>query len=353
VTRVFGRYRLWLCTPGSEDEMTGPAPGYRPNRTTLADVAREAGVSRATASRVIAGYGSVAAETRELVSAAAARLGYIPDAAGRALASGTGFRLVVAVTGTTASVLDDPYVHRVVGSAATVCAHHGVGVSLYWLPLHSPWELGVLAEDRGVSGVLLVNTTNQVLAAVPTAPAGRIVSIGVGSAIVPSFDVDTACSTTAMVHHLYASGRRRIAMVSGPAWLPCTWRAVDAYRAAMRAAGLQARLVPGDFTASGGSTATVTVLSRWPDTDAVLASSDSMALGAMAALRKRSLDVPGDVAVAGFDDIPFAALSTPSLTTASHPVDRIAASAATAILESTRVPSTTLYATELIHRESA
>jgi DNA-binding LacI/PurR family transcriptional regulator len=338
---------------GSDDQITGPAPGHGPNRTTLIDVARAAGVSRATASRVIAGYGSVAAETRELVSAAAARLGYIPDAVGRALAGGTGFRLVVAVTGTTSSVLDDPYIHRVVGSAAAVCADHGVGVSLHWLPLHSPWTLGTLAEDRGVRGLLLVNTTNQVLAAAPAALAGRIASIGVGSATVPSFDVDTACSTTAMVHHLYACGRRRIAMVSGPTWLPCTWRAVDAYRAAMRAVGLPARLVPGDFTAAGGSTATVTVLSRWPDTDAILASNDSMALGAMAVLRGRSLDVPGDVAVAGFDDIPFAALSTPALTTASHPVDRIAASAATAILESTCAPPTTLYATELIHRASA
>jgi DNA-binding LacI/PurR family transcriptional regulator len=78
-----------------------------------------------------------------------------------------------------------------------------------------------------------------------------------------------------------------------------------------------------------------------------------MALGAIALLRKRSFDVPGDVAVAGFDDIPFAALSTPALTTASHPVDRIATGAATAILERTRVPLTTLYATELIHRDSA
>jgi DNA-binding LacI/PurR family transcriptional regulator len=336
-----------------EDEMTGPDRSPRPNRVTLEDVALAAGVSRATASRVIAGYGSVSAETTDLVNATAARLGYTPDAVGRALAGGTGFRLVVAVTGTAPSVLDDPYVHRVVGSAAAVCAPHGVGVSLHWLPYHSPGELGALADDRGVRGVILVNTTDQVLEAVPERMAGRVASIGVGSATVPSFDVDTACFTTAMVHHLYSGGRRRIAMVSGPTWLPCTWRAVAAYRAAMQAAGLPARQVPGDFTAAGGGAATATVLSRWPDTDAVLASSDAMALGAIAALRKRSFDVPGDVAVAGFDDIPFAALSTPTLTTASHPVDRIATGAATAILERTRVPLTTLYATELIHRDSA
>ena len=333
--------------------MTRPTPYRRPHRATLDDVARAAGVSRATASRVIAGYGSVSPATQELVRSAAARIGYTPDAVGRALVSGTGFRLVVAVTGTTSSVLDDPYVHRVVGSAATVCARHGIGVSLHWLPLPAPGELGTLAEDRGVRGVLLVNTTRQVLQAVPAILAGRIASIGVGSATVPSFDVDNACSTTAMVRHLYGRGRRRIAMVSGPAWLPCTWRAVDAYHAAMRAAGLPARVVPGDFTATGGSAATAAAMRRWPDTDAVLASSDAMALGAIAVLRRQSRDVPGDVAVAGFDDIPFAALSTPALTTASHPVDRIAASAATAVLDGSRVPPATLYDTELIQRDSA
>jgi DNA-binding LacI/PurR family transcriptional regulator len=333
--------------------MARPTSHRRPHRATLDDVARAAGVSRATASRVVAGYGSVSLATRERVSAIAAELGYTPDAVGRALVSGTGFRLVVAVTGITSRVLDDPYIHRVVGSAAAVCAQYGIGVSLQWLPLHAPDQLGTLAEDRGVRGVLLVNTTNHVLAAVPAALAGRTASIGVGSPTIPSFDVDNARSTTVMVRHLYGCGRRRIAMVSGPSWLPCTGRAVDAYRAAMHAAGLPARIVPGDFTVAGGSAATAEVLRRWPDTDAVFASSDAMALGAIAVLRKQSRHVPGDVAVAGFDDIPFAALSTPALTTASHPVDRIAASAATAILESVRVPPSTLYATELIHRDSA
>jgi DNA-binding LacI/PurR family transcriptional regulator len=94
-------------------------------------------------------------------------------------------------------------------------------------------------------------------------------------------------------------------------------------------------------------------LHRWPDTDAVLASSDAMALGAIAALRGRGVDVPGDVAVAGFDDIPFAALSTPALTTATHPVDRIAAGAVTALLTGRGVPLATRYASELIRRDSA
>ena len=96
----------------------------------------------------------------------------------------------------------------------------------------------------------------------------------------------------------------------------------------MIAAGATVRLVDGDFSAGSGRLAAAEIMRWWPDTDAVYAISDTPALGAMHALRERGVDVPGDIAVAGFDDIPFAELSTPSLTTASHPVERIASAAA-------------------------
>jgi DNA-binding LacI/PurR family transcriptional regulator len=327
--------------------------GTSRGRVTLDDVARAAGVSRSTASRVIAGYGPSSPAARDRVRGAALDLGYTPDAAARALSGGGGFRLVIAVTGMTPSVLDDPYVDRVVASAATVCARHAIGVSLQWLPYHAPGELRRLADDRGVRGALVVDPTEQILEAVPATLVGRIAAIGVGSRTVPSFEVDTEGAATAMTRHLCAGGRRRIAMVSGPAWLPGTAQSVDAYEAAMREAGLPARVVRGDFTVGSGRAAAADVLRRWPDTDAVLAMSDAMALGALAALRERGRDVPGDVAVSGFDDIPFAALSTPALTTATHPVERIAAGAASAVLDGCRGSRAKLYASELVRRESA
>ncbi|WP_422769900.1 LacI family DNA-binding transcriptional regulator [Plantactinospora sp. WMMC1484] len=329
--------------------MVRPAP----RRATLEDVARIAGVSRSTASRVIAGYGAASETARDRVVAAAARLGYAPDPAARALASGTGVRLVVAVAGWAPDVLHDPYVDRVVRAAAEVCALREVGVSLEWLPLHAPARLSRLAEDRGVRGVLLVNTTEPILEAVPAALTGRVVSIGVGSRSVPSFDVDNGGATRSIVGHLQGSGRRRIAMITGPEWMPCTRRPVAAYHEVMTAAGLPVRLVPGDFTAAGGQAAMLTILRRWPDTDAVFANSDAMALGALAVLRRRGIGTPGDVAVAGFDDVPFAELSAPALTTASHPVERIATAAAAAALDRAWVPPATAYPSELVLRESA
>lgn len=320
---------------------------------TLDDVAREAGVSRSTASRVIAGTGPASAAARDRVHEAVDRLGYAPDQVAKSLVTRAGYRLLVAVAGKAPAVLEDPYVSRFVTGAAGVCAPRGVGVCLEWLPLSRPGRLRELAADRSVRSVLLLNATESILAAVPTTLYGRVISVGIGARDVPSFDIDNTAGATAVVRHLYATGRRRIAMLTGPDWLPCTQRPVEAYRRVMREAGLAPRLVRGDFTAAGGRRAARETLRRWPDTDAIFAISDAPALGALALLRADGIDVPGDIAVAGFDDIPFAALSAPTLTTATHPVDRIAAGAAAAVLDEVRLPPVTAYPSELVLRESA
>jgi DNA-binding LacI/PurR family transcriptional regulator len=319
---------------------------------TLEDVARAADVSRATASRALAGSASTPARAR--VHDAARQLGYSTNPVARALASGSGLRLAVVVHGRRADVLDDPYTDRVVAAAARAAAPQGVGVSASWLPMDrsAPRLLERLGEDRGVCGVILVNTTERVLAALPASLRGRVVSIGVGATGVPSFDVDNGGAATAILNHMYGTGRRRIAMVTGPAWLPCTARPVDAYRDLMAATGSPVRLVSGDFSAHSGHCAAAEIMRRWPDTDAVYAISDAPALGVLAALGGSGVDVPGDVAVAGFDDIPFAELSRPALTTASHPVSRIATAAAEAVLSGRPAPPVTSFASELIRRHS-
>ncbi|MDG4810320.1 LacI family DNA-binding transcriptional regulator [Micromonospora sp. WMMD1120] len=327
------------------------AAAHRP--ATLEDVARVAGVSRSTASRVIAGTGFASPAARQQVTAAVDQLGYVPNPAARALVRGNGVRLVVAVLGTSEAVLDDPYVHQVVGSAARVCTPAGVGVALHWLPFGDPRALHQLDGDRSVCGVILVNTTEELLAAVPRSLTGRVVSIGVGSASVPSFDVDNAAGAEAVLRHLYATGRRRIAMVTGPRWLPCAQRPVRAFRRLMSEAGLPERVLTGDFTAARGRVAAGEALLRWPDLDAIYAISDDTALGVIAGLRDAGARVPGDVAVAGFDDIPLAGLTTPALTTASHPVGRIAMAAASALLDGRPAARVTLFPSTLVARASA
>ncbi|MEU4765172.1 LacI family DNA-binding transcriptional regulator [Actinosynnema sp. NPDC023794] len=317
---------------------------------TLSDVARRAGVSVATASRALSVRGPASASARHRVLAAARELGYVPNPVARALATRSGTRIAVAVGGQTSHVLNDPYVARVTTAAAAAAGE--VGVSLHWLPLHDPAELGRLAENRDIGGVIVVNPTMPALATIPRSARGRIASIGIGTRDVPSFDVDNATGTTKMIEHLITTGRRRIAMITGPQWLPCTERALTAYRRALADAGTPPRLAAGDFTAATGESATTEIMTRWPDTDAIFALGDLSALGVLTALRRKGVDVPGDVAVAGFDDIAYAALSHPGLTTTTNPVEAITTAAATAVLNHRPTPPQTFYPTTLILRAS-
>ncbi|SDO34186.1 LacI family DNA-binding transcriptional regulator [Lentzea jiangxiensis] len=320
---------------------------------TLDDVARAAGVSRATASRVITGQGPASPRARDRVTAAVTALGYVPDASARALVTRTGTRLAIAVIGHSAAVLDDPYVGRVLTSAAHVAAEREVGVSLHWLPLDDPGSLARLADGRGLGGLVVVNPTRPALETVPRGLRGRVAAVGVGTRDVPSFDVDNRAGTDGVVRHLVRTGRQRIAMVTGPSWLPCCDRAVEAYRQVLHETGGEPRLVQGDFTAARGADAAIEVMKRWPDTDAVFALSDLTALGVLDGLHALGVRVPGDVAVAGFDDIAFAGLSRPALTTSTHPVEEIATAAATSVLDRRDGARATFYPSTLVVRDSA
>jgi DNA-binding LacI/PurR family transcriptional regulator len=121
----------------------------------LADVARRAGVSVATASRALSGTGPVSAAARREVLAAAAALGYRPHPVARSLARGGGTRIVLAFRDARASILDDPFVARATAAVATVADSCGLGVSLRRLPLDCRAELDDLATDRGVAAVVL------------------------------------------------------------------------------------------------------------------------------------------------------------------------------------------------------
>jgi DNA-binding LacI/PurR family transcriptional regulator len=328
----------------------------------LDDVARMAHVSRATASRVLTGSAGTSPEARAAVHAAAERLGYQANPVARALAVGGRLtlsgrregRLVIAVVGASRAALRDPYVATAVAAAAEVAEEFGAGVGLEWLALGGSHGLRRLADDRSVRGVILINTVQELLAHIPPALVGRIVSVGIGAPDVPSVDVDNAGAAEATVTHLLACGRREIAMVTGPEWLPCVRRQTQRYVDVVTAAGLEPRTVTGDFSSAAGAVGMTEVLRRWPGTDAVFATCDATALGALAVLRRRGVNVPHDIAVAGFDDIPFAAQASPGLTTATHPVGQIVATAALSLLEPSSADGLPRwFGSELVLRETA
>jgi DNA-binding LacI/PurR family transcriptional regulator len=319
---------------------------------TINDVARRAGVSRSTTSRVLTGSSRISPQARDQVTRAAAELRYVPNMAARSLVTRGGTRVVIAVVTPRPTLVVDEYLGRVVSAAARVSAAQRIGVGLQGLSLTGSDPLAELAQDPTVHGVVLVNTTESILRNVDRRLVGRIVSIGIGSRLVPSVDVDNAAGATAIARHLVDSGRRRIVMVTGPRWLPCTRPAVDAYTRVMQDAGLPVRTVVGDFTEPSGRAAAATALRRWPGLDAVFAVCDATALGVVAELRSRTIGVPADVAVAGFDDIAFAEFS--KLTTATHPVEAIAEAASELVLASWQVrPPNLVFPSELVLRESA
>jgi DNA-binding LacI/PurR family transcriptional regulator len=328
----------------------------------LEDVARLAHVSRATASRALSGGPGASPESVAAVRSAATRLGYRINPVARALALGsatpdvptTGGRVVIAVVGESRDVLRDGYVATAAASVAEVAGEHGAGVGLEWLPLNGSRALHRLAVDPGVRGVILVNTVDALLSDIPRPLRGRVVSIGVGSVDVPHLDVDNGGAARTLLGHLLAAGRQRIVLLSGPTWMPCLRRQTGTYHEVLAGHGLPPRVVAAGFSSAGGAAAMAEALEQWPDLDAVMATCDSTAAGALRTLRGRGVRVPDDVAVTGFDDLPLAAELAPALTTATHPVALIAATAATHVLEPSardRLPH--LFGSELVLRESA
>ncbi|MCB7135552.1 LacI family DNA-binding transcriptional regulator [Cellulosimicrobium marinum] len=323
------------------------------SQTTLEDVAAAARVSRSTASRVLTGTGPVSARARQAVLDAADRLGYVPHPGARALASGRGERVVVAVGSPSSELLADPYVARVVAAASRTADTAGVGVALRWLGRDPGDELGRLARDPGVGGVLLVDYSADVLAVVPDRLLPRVAAVGPADGRVPSYDVDAAAGITGLLAHVLGTGRRRVVLLAGPRWLPGSRRVVAAYTAAMDAAGLPRHVLAADLTASAGATAVREARRRWPETDAVVAMSDLLAVGAVRALTEDGVRVPDDVAVTGFDDHPVVRELGPALTTATHPVEQIAAAATADLLGRSRAGGRTTFGSSVVVRASA
>ncbi|GLW28397.1 LacI family DNA-binding transcriptional regulator [Actinoplanes regularis] len=296
-------------------------------RAGLADVARRAGVSPATASRVLSGSGPASAASRAAVLAAAGQLGYQPHPVARRLARGTGTRVVFAVRDDRADILLDPFVTRATAAMAAALDPYDIGVSLRRVGLECAADLEDLAADRGLAAVVLAGHDRALLSCLPSGLRGRTAAIGAGGA-----DVDSAAGVGALLTHLHAADRRRIALVAGPSWLASSAPPVAVYTELTRAAEMPTRVVRGDFTSAKGRAAARAILDRWPDTDAIASVSDATALGVLQTLADAGVRVPDDVAVTGFDDIPLAGAMHPALSTATHPVEQIAAAAARAAL---------------------
>jgi DNA-binding LacI/PurR family transcriptional regulator len=293
---------------------------------TLEDVARVAGVSRATVSRVINGSTRVSPEVKEVVGRTISRLGYVPNRAARSLVMRRTDSIAMVLREPDATVLADPYLASII--IATSQALTGTGVQLMLVNAQNDAEHERLADyvrSGHVDGVLLASMhandpLPQILirSGVPTVVGGRPDRPIPGLTYVDSDNVGGGQLAT---ERLIEAGRRRIATIAGPPDMTAAADRLTGYHRALAHAGLRAGQVAyGRFTRTSGEAAMADLLERAPDLDGVFAANDMMASGALRVLRAAGRRVPQDVSVVGYDDIELAQLTEPALTTVRQPI---------------------------------
>ena len=324
---------------------------------TIRQVAALAGVSRATASRVINGGHLVSAEARQAVERAIAELDFTPNPVARSLATRRTGSVALVVPEPNVRLLTDPFFGGIVN-----------GLSLALEDADLQMVLLIARNEGGVRRVVRYLTTGHVDGAVvashhrddalnrtlldaglPCAFIGR--PLGVADA--HYVDVDNAMGARAATEHLVARGCRRIATIAGPSDMNAGLDRLVGWREAVRAAGLPDDAVAfGDFTAPTGAAAMATLLDAHPDLDGVFVASDLMASGALQVLAARGRRVPDDVAVFGFDDLGVAESTTPPLSTVVQPVQEMAREAGSMLAALLRAQPV-LHRAELVLRASA
>ncbi|MFB6717484.1 MULTISPECIES: LacI family DNA-binding transcriptional regulator [unclassified Streptomyces] len=311
--------------------MSGPTPDSpRDARPTLEAVAALAGVSRATASRVVNGGAGVRQPLVEQVRKAIEELGYVPNHAARTLVTRRNGAVAVIIDEPEFRIFSDPFFSQQIrGISRELNAYDS---QLVLLLVEGSGDFDRVARYLAgghVDGALAfsLHTDDELPAIirrfqVPTVYGGRPGRPGAASELaVPYVDCDNRGGAAEAVRHLVSLGRRRIAHIAGPRDQTSALDRVDGYRDVLPGSD-PALLVEGDFTVEGGARAMARLLERRPDLDAVFAANDLMASGALRVLSEHGRRVPQEVALVGFDDmVPIAESTEPPLTTIRQDVE--------------------------------
>jgi DNA-binding LacI/PurR family transcriptional regulator len=331
---------------------------------TIEDVAKAAGVSRATASRVVNDSPRVSPEARAAVRSAIERLGYVPNRAARSLMTRRADSVGVVILEPATRLFGDPFFgYLMLGISAALAdrdiqlvllmaqtSREQARVERYLVAGHADGAILVGPHGNDPMPVSLVRQ------GVPVVLSGRPPA---GSSL--SFvDSDNREGARLAVTHLINGGRHRIATIHGTLDLTSGRDRLDGYRDALEKAGLP--LEPtleaaGNYTTAGATAAMEALLDLHPDLDGVFAASDSMAAAAIRVLRDAGRRVPRDVAVVGFDDSPIAHSSRPTLSTVRQPIEAMGHEMARLLLQHIDdpdgAPRQIVFPTELVVRESS
>ena len=327
---------------------------------TLEDIARLSGVSRSTVSRVINDDVNVKDNTRRKVLAVIDSYHFQPNMAARGLATGrTNVIGVVIATGVSV-IFTDPYFPFLLQGISTTCNVRNYSVML-WLtdPEHEKNMISRILYNGLVDGVVVANILiNDPIIKSLKESKMPFMLLGSHPELEGNYlDVDNQLAAWKATMHLVRLGRKRIATICGSQDQVVGVDRYHGYLKALTESDLPVRpelITQGDFTEQGGFNAMQRMLKYKPD--AVFVASDTMAYGAMRAVREAKLRIPEDVAVVGFDDIPTSAKATPPLTTVRQPISQMGNRAAEVLIDliesGVRTTNKVILDTELVVRES-
>lgn len=325
------------------------------SKLTIEDVARAAGVSRATVSRVMNNAPGATEAVRRHVKEIIAELGYVPDQAARALASRQQPTIdVVAVTHGSALgwIGSHPYYSRVLAGVMTVLDGRDVQLRVHTIGKSDAVEAVDTIARRATLGAVLADAP-PALASRFQQRCGRVVSLVATSRSVPAIEADNVGGAYAAVQHLHQLGRRRIAAIHGPDDSSCGVNRRAGYLSAIDELGLDELSAGGEFRREVGFDAARRLLDRYPDIDAMFVACDLMATGAVQAVTASGRRIPQDISVVGFDDSIAAVCSNPPLSTMRMPVEDMAATATRLLLDgSVRGGYRQRFPVELVQRDS-
>lgn len=280
----------------------------------MTDVATAAAVSHQTVSRVLNGHPNVRPATRARVLAAIQELGYRPNLAARALASGRSTQLGLVTLNT---MLLGPVATLYAVEQAARTASYSVSVtSVQSIDRESLREAVERLVQQAVAGVIIiapVASRDSMLDALPPELPAVVVEADPG-ATVSAVAVDSRLGAELATRHLLDLGHKTVFHISGPRdWIEAQQRIVGWRQTLERAGAPVPEVILGDWSAQAGYDAGKR-LATLPESTAVFAANDNMALGLLRALSEQGRSVPGDVSVVGFDDIAEAGFFTPPLT---------------------------------------
>ncbi|MBN2305067.1 MAG: LacI family DNA-binding transcriptional regulator [Anaerolineae bacterium] len=336
-----------------------------PNRSVnLEDIAAKAGVSRSTVSRVVNNEPHVSAKTRERVLAVIRQEGYTPNPAARALVTQRTQVIGVVIPQVPIVLFEDAYYFPMLLQGISRVTHARDYAMLLWLGQSEEEERRYyqrVISNRLMDGVIIAS------AAADNPFIDHFLETNTPFVLVERPDryqdqisyvtIDNESAAYDVVTHLVTLGRHRIGTVTGNLTIMDGVDRLAGYRRALSDSGLlmdEALIAEGDFTYRAGYQGAFRLLDQ--GVDAIFAASDITARGVFQALQERQVQVPDDVAVVGFDDLPTAVHISPSLTTVHHPIEQKGADAATILLDQimgkVTTPQQRILPTHLVIRKS-